>query len=76
MSSDYKTEQELFWVGEFGDDYSDRNIGINWVASNTAFFSKILNRTHDIQSVIEFGSNIGLNLNALKRLLPRQNIRP
>ena len=71
MSSSYKTDQEMFWAGEFGDDYSDRNIGINWVASNTAFFSKILNRTHDIQSVIEFGSNIGLNLKALKNLLPR-----
>lgn len=74
MPSTYKTDQELFWAGEFGDDYSDRNIGIDWLASNTTFFSKILNSTRDIQSVIEFGSNIGLNLQALNRVLPHAKL--
>lgn len=70
----YKTEQELFWSGEFGDDYSKRNIGVEWIASNTAFFSKILGNTRDINTVLEFGSNIGLNLRALSHLLPHAQL--
>ncbi len=66
----FRTEQEAFWSGEFGDAYSQRNAGSKWVASNTAFFSKALQRTENIESAIEFGSNIGLNLQALSNLLP------
>jgi spore coat polysaccharide biosynthesis protein SpsF len=69
--TDNKTDQELFWEGDFGDDYSDRNIGNDWIASNTAFFSKILDSTQGIRTVIEFGSNIGLNIKALNNLLPQ-----
>jgi spore coat polysaccharide biosynthesis protein SpsF len=67
----FTTEQEKFWAGNFGDDYTERNVGENWIASNTAFFSKVLKNTYNINSVIEFGSNIGLNLVALKTLLPK-----
>lgn len=66
----YGTAQESFWAGEFGDDYSDRNVGANWIAANTALFAKILARTTNVGSVIEFGANIGLNLQAVERLLP------
>jgi pseudaminic acid biosynthesis-associated methylase len=38
--------------------------------NNIAVFSKILSRTRGIKSVIEFGANIGLNLQALELLLP------
>jgi len=67
---DFKTEQEQFWEGSFGDEYSGRNQGADWVASNAILFSKILARTKKINSVIEFGANVGLNLHALKQLLP------
>lgn len=66
----FKTEQENFWAGQFGDEYASRNQGFHWVASNTALFSKIFEHTSSIQSVIEFGSNIGLNLMAIRQLLP------
>ena len=66
----YKTEQESFWAGEFGNGYIGRNQGDTSIASNTALFSKILNSTKSISTVIEFGANIGLNLVAIKRLLP------
>lgn len=66
----YKTEQERFWAGEFGDDYVDRNQGPDVVASNVAFFSRILMRTENVRSAIEFGANIGLNLLALRALKP------
>lgn len=65
-----KTEQELFWQGTFGDEYTDRNVGENWIASNTAFFSRVLSRTYGIKSALELGANIGLNLLALKNLIP------
>lgn len=67
---DYNTEQERFWATEFGDEYSTRNIGDNWIASNLRLFSQILERTREVNSIIEFGSNIGLNLRAIKKLLP------
>lgn len=66
----FKTEQEQFWAGEFGKEYANRNQGADIVASNLAFFTKVLQRCGSIESVIEFGSNIGLNLVALQRLLP------
>ena len=66
----HQTEQEDFWAGEFGNDYTRRNRGLNWVAANTAFFTKVLDRTQKIQTVLELGANIGMNLLALRSLLP------
>ena len=66
----YETEQEKFWHGQFGDDYTDRNRGSRWVASNTALFARVLRQTVGVRSVNEFGANIGLNLMALEKLLP------
>jgi len=68
----YKTEQEKFWAGEFGDDYIGRNKGDELLASNLNFFSKALNSASNLDSVIEFGANIGMNLRALKLLYPHQ----
>lgn len=70
----YKTEQENFWSGEFGDEYLERNQSEASIASNTALFSTIFSSTHSVSSVIEFGANIGLNLEAIKRLLPAVKI--
>jgi pseudaminic acid biosynthesis-associated methylase len=64
------TEQEAFWQGEFGDAYVDRNDGEAVVAANTAMFARALSRAGRLDSLIEFGTNRGLNLIALKRLLP------
>jgi spore coat polysaccharide biosynthesis protein SpsF len=65
----FKTEQEEFWSGNFGNDYIDRNKDIDMVKCNITLFSQIIKRTLDIKSVIEFGSNIGLNLLAIRSLL-------
>ena len=72
--SKYTTPQESFWAGEFGDEYTDRNDGARWIASNLSLFSRILNRTSAIGSVMEFGANRGLNLQALRQLLPEASI--
>ncbi|MEJ2680903.1 MAG: pseudaminic acid biosynthesis-associated methylase [Gammaproteobacteria bacterium] len=67
----YKTEQEKFWAGQFGNEYTQRNQSEISVASNTALFSKIFSSTRSISSAIEFGANIGLNLKAIKHLAPK-----
>jgi pseudaminic acid biosynthesis-associated methylase len=66
----YNTEQEKFWANEFGTEYIDRNKGEQLLASNLNFFSKALQQAGIIESCIEFGANIGMNLKALKLLYP------
>jgi pseudaminic acid biosynthesis-associated methylase len=70
----FETEQELFWAGEFGDEYIERNSGERGIAANIALFSKIFSRTQLVSSVMEFGANIGLNLIAIRRLIPHINL--
>ncbi|MGD9639198.1 MAG: pseudaminic acid biosynthesis-associated methylase [Alphaproteobacteria bacterium] len=70
----YKTEQETFWATEFGDDYIDRNRSPKILASSISFFTSILQRASTISSVMEFGANVGLNLVAIKNLLPEAKI--
>lgn len=69
-SNVYKTSQENFWKGQFGDDYINRNKDPRILTSNLNLFTKIISRTNNVHSVIEFGSNIGLNLIALNYLIP------
>jgi len=71
--NEFKTEQENFWAGEFGDEYINRNKGEQLLASNLNFFSRALHRSDKINSCIEFGANIGMNLKALKLLYPDIN---
>jgi len=70
MTMDFETEQESFWAGSFGNDYISRNESDALLASKTAFFARALRRAGRIGSCMEFGSNIGLNLRALKILYP------
>ena len=69
-----RTEQEAFWEGAFGDEYTDRNRGPRLLAANTAFFGRVLRCTRNVHSVLELGSNIGLNLVALRQLLPEARL--
>ena len=69
-----KTEQEKFWAGKFGNEYITRNENKLLVSSNLNLFSKILCNTFLPKSVIEYGANIGLNLIAIKQLLPDAKI--
>lgn len=66
----YKTDQEKFWANEFGTEYIERNQGEQLLASNLNFFTKALQQAGRIESCIEFGANIGMNLKALKFLYP------
>jgi len=66
--------QHDFWKGEFGDRYIERNNTRDLRASNLILFSTILNQTKiSPLSILEVGANIGLNVEALKQLLPNCN---
>ena len=64
----FKTEQEKFWAGDFGNEYVHRNDGEDLVSANIAVFSDILKYATDVKSVVELGCNRGLNLRALSRI--------
>jgi pseudaminic acid biosynthesis-associated methylase len=67
----FKTEQEAFWAGDFGTEYIQRNQGDALLAANLNFFVTALRSMRDVNSCIEFGANIGMNLQAIKLLHPQ-----
>ena len=68
------TDQEKFWQGEFGTEYIDRNKDDLVLRCNEAFFSRLFRHMAKIDSVIEFGANVGMNLRALRRFDPTLDI--
>lgn len=70
----YTTEQEKFWAGDFGTEYAGRNRSEALQGSCTAFWSRVLSRTRGVSSALELGANIGLNLRALRALLPQAEL--
>jgi spore coat polysaccharide biosynthesis protein SpsF len=66
-----ETEQLEFWCGHFGDDYMKRNLAsLSSLRNRIDLWSQILKtlKTLPIDSILEVGSNIGLNLRALQLL--------
>ena len=66
----FHTDQEQFWAGDFGDYYVERNKSKQLLASNINFFTKALKSADSFEKCIEFGANIGMNIQALKKLFP------
>jgi pseudaminic acid biosynthesis-associated methylase len=66
----FQTEQENFWAGEFGTNYISRNVGEELLGSNLGFFSHVLKSAQKIESCLELGANVGMNLKALRLLFP------
>ena len=57
-----------FWKSSFGDEYTERNEYADWKVENgIQVFRRILAGL-EIESILEVGSNIGINLAALHRL--------
>ena len=67
-------EQEKFWASNFGDDYIERNKVEDLLPAKISLFSDIIKNTSSIKSFIEFGPNTGVNLIALKHLMPSANL--
>lgn len=75
MSTRDFSEQEQFWATGFGDDYIGRNQGEELLAAKSAFFARALSRTgQPVGSALELGANVGLNLRALRHLLPQAEL--
>lgn len=65
----YKSNyQEKSWIGSFGNEYIKRNSHQSILKSNQNLFSKILESTKKVNSILELGCNIGLNLESLNRI--------
>jgi pseudaminic acid biosynthesis-associated methylase len=60
------TEQESFWKGEFGTEYTERNNN-ELIKNNTNLFKKILQNI-EITSLFEIGCNRGLNLISINNI--------
>lgn len=61
-----KTEQELFWEGQFGTDYTQRN-DVLW-EQRQPFFATVLSKTFGVKTICELGANRGHNLEAIAHL--------
>lgn len=67
-----KNEQERFWIGDFGDTYTDRNSYEQGYNNRIPLFTKILTDNGiQVTSALEFGANIGLNLDAIRHIFPQ-----
>jgi pseudaminic acid biosynthesis-associated methylase len=65
------TEQQEFWIGNFGVDYINRNQSSDLQSSNLNFFAEVFSDLEiPLTSTIEFGANVGMNCLALKSLFP------
>jgi pseudaminic acid biosynthesis-associated methylase len=62
------SEQERFWAGAFGDEYTGRNSASPETLQ--PFFRTILELAPGVREVCELGANKGLNLLALRGLDP------
>ena len=70
----YQTEQEIFWAGDFGDEYISRNCSSGLLHSKIAMWSQMLRSANRVSSIKELGCNIGLNLKALNHLRPEYQL--
>lgn len=72
--SDHRATSELsHWRGKFGDDYTDRNLSTAEILlARKKLWSEILSlcAPEPPRSILEVGSNIGVNLRAISQLTP------
>jgi spore coat polysaccharide biosynthesis protein SpsF len=68
----FRSRQESAWAGIFGNEYTKRNMGEDLLSipARTAMYAKIFSHTKGVESVIEFGANVGANVRAITQLLP------
>ena len=65
-------EQEKFWSGNFGNNYINRNKSKLLKKNTDVFFKKIFQgKKIKISNVIEFGANIGNNLDSLAKIFKK-----
>ena len=73
--TEFSTEQEQFWAGEFGNSYINRNVSNKLLAANIKMFSSVFSNVEAIHSITEYGCNVGMNFKALRTILPNCRFR-
>ncbi len=69
MSINELTEQEQFWAEEYAKSYMEKNSEFD-SETGTQAWETILDRTSDVTSILECGSNIGKNIGYLEKAIP------
>lgn len=64
------SEQERFWAGEFGREYSQRCYADEHSIAKVAVWADILRRAPMANTFLELGCNVGGNLSAIQILRP------
>jgi pseudaminic acid biosynthesis-associated methylase len=65
-----RTNQEAAWSGQHGFRYVVHHLSEDWKKTRVPLWSKLLEQMPGVQSVAEFGCNIGANLKALHHINP------
>jgi spore coat polysaccharide biosynthesis protein SpsF len=66
--------QEKFWQGNFGNSYIKRNNHRKIIKNNYHFFKKVFKTKVKINSLIELGPNVGLNIIALNKIFKNLSV--
>lgn len=70
-----QNELNKFWSGEFGNNYISRNNNPEMIKDNTEIFKRCFVKNKiKIKSVLEYGSNVGMNLIALNKIYKKLDI--
>lgn len=68
-------EQELFWKGNFGKNYSKRRTSKKQIKDSIKFFQRIFKKKkYKFNSILELGSNTGNNLIALSKIYKKSKL--
>ncbi|MFT6325317.1 MAG: spore coat polysaccharide biosynthesis protein SpsF [Bermanella sp.] len=60
--------QEKFWQGDFSSNYIDRNKSNQFLSANISMFTTLFSSLNNVESIIEFGCNVGMNLCSLRNI--------
>jgi len=66
-------EQEKFWKGNFGKGYVERNSDFDYAVTEKGW-RQMLRKASGVRSALECGSNIGRNLEGLRRVDPSMDL--
>ncbi len=74
MVKDLKKQTEKFWSGSSGNQYILRTNNSEHLKSNISFFKRVIKKKYKIKNILEFGCNIGLNLEAINYIDKKINL--
>lgn len=63
--------QEMLWSGKLGNDYTIDNDKEIYIKRKMEIFKPILDKKLVINTVLEYGANVGFNIPAIKQFYPK-----